>query len=213
MQLPIMLYNFLTLAGSLFTITFVVYYMARLHKKEKEFEERITKKDTEYHKIVDDALSKERKILTDATDEADKIITDTKYISSASKESLDNALKKLVTDIEKESDSSGKDIMNSYQSSLKEITSSSLQNFNKISKELEADLQKQIKEFNDAQLGSVKKELEAYKASQLKLTEEMVAKVVSQVSQDVLNKTISTDDHQKLVIESFEKAKKQGLFD
>jgi hypothetical protein len=212
-MLPIMLYNFLTLVGSLFSIIFVVYYMTRLHKKEKEFEERILKKDTEYHKIVDNALSKERKIITDAEEEADKIISDTKFISTTSKESLDTALKKLVTDIEKESDTSGKDIMTAYQASLKTITGTSLQNFNNISKELEADLQKQIKEFNEAQLGSMKKELESYKESQLKLTQELVAKIVSQVSQEVLNKSISADDHQKLIIESFEKAKKQGLFD
>jgi vacuolar-type H+-ATPase subunit E/Vma4 len=212
-MLPTMLYNFLTLAGSLFSITFVVYYMTKLHAKEKALEERITKNDTQYHKIVDDALSKERKILDDATEEADKIITDTKYISSTSKDSLDNALKKLVTDIEKESDSSGKDIMHAYQATLKEITGSSLQNFTSISKELEADLQKQIKAFNEAQLGSMQKELQAYKESQLKQAEDMVNKVVQQVSQEVLNKTISTDDHQKLVIEAFEKAKKQGLFE
>jgi hypothetical protein len=212
-MLPTMLYNFLTLAGSLFTITFVVYYMTKLHAKEKALEERITKNDTQYHKIVDDALSKERKIIYDATEEADKIITDTKYISSTSKESLDSALKKLVTDIEKESDDSGRDIMHAYQTSLKEITGTSLQNFTHISKELEADLQKQIKEFNEAQLASMKKELEEYKASQLKLTEEMVSKIVSQVSQEVLNKAISADDHQKLVIEAFEKAKKQGIFE
>jgi hypothetical protein len=212
-MLPTFIYNFLTLVGSLFSICFVVYYMTKLHAKEKQFEERILKKDTEYHKIVDDALSKERKIITDAEEEADKIISDTKFISTTSKDSLDSALKRLVTDIEKESDSSGKDIMSAYQNSLKEVTSTSLQNFHSISKELEADLQKQIKEFNEVQLGSMKKELESYKESQLKLTQEMVAKIVSQVSQEVLNKSISPGDHQKLVIESFEKAKKQGLFD
>jgi hypothetical protein len=212
-MLPVLLYNFLTITASFFIIIFVILYLWRLQAKEKELEERILKKDTEYHKIVDDALSKERKIITDAEEEADKIISDTKFISTTSKESLDNALKKLVTDIEKESDISGKDIMSAYQNSLKEVTGASLHNFHSISKELEADLQKQIKEFNEAQLGSMKKELESYKESQLKQTQEMVAKIVSQVSQDVLNKSISTDDHQKLIIESFEKAKKQGLFD
>lgn len=212
-MLPTLLYNFLTITASFFIIIFVIYYIIRLQAKEKELEERINKNDVQYHKIVDDALSKERKIIGDATEAADKIIHDTKFVSSTSKEELDNALKKLVTDIEKESDQEGEGIKNAYQTSLKTITDSSLQNFNRISKELEDDLQKQIKAFNEAQLGSMKKELDDYKQAQLKLTQETVTRIVQQVSQEVLNKSISVDDHQKLVIESFEKAKKQGLFD
>ena len=212
-MLPTFLYHFLTIAASLSVIVFVIYYFTRLHAKEKELDERTKKIDSEYHKIVDNALSKERKILDDAADEADKIITDANYVSTSSKDSLDKALQKMVTEIEKESDDTGRSIMNSYQSSLKEVTASSLKNFDKISKELESDLQKQIKAFNDTQMSSMKKELEDYKASQLKHTEQMITAIVQQVSQEVLNKSISIDDHQKLIMESFEKAKKDGLFD
>lgn len=208
-----MLYHFLTIAASLTVILFVIYYFFKIHAKEKELDAKRQKVDTEYHKIVDDALSKERKILDDAAQEADKIITDTNYVATASKDTVDKALHKMVEDFEKESNDAGQDIMNSYQTNLKHVTDSSLNNFAQISKELEDDLQKQLKAFNESQLANMEKTIEEYKKAQLEQTQEMVAKVVKQVSKEVLNKSISTEDHQKLVIDSFEKAKNEGLFD
>jgi vacuolar-type H+-ATPase subunit H len=230
-MLPTMLYHFLTITASLTTIIFVIYYTFRLHAKEKELEGKRGKIDTEYHKIVDDALSKERKILDDAANEADKIIADAKYVSSGSKEVVDKALQKMVEDIQKESVATGRAVLNNYESSLKELTNTSLKDigeisksldvdlqtqlkeFEKITRELEGDLQKQLKAFNETQLAMMQKELDAYKESRIKQTEQMVTGIVQQVSQEVLNKSISLDDHQKLVLEAFEKAKKEGVFE
>src|SRR5688572_29407792 len=127
-MLPTFIYHFLTITASLSVILFIIYYLTHIHANEKELEERSKKIDAEYHKIVDNALSKERKILEDATGEADKIITEAHYVSDSSKATLDKALHQMVTDIEKESDDTGKNIVNSYQGSLKEITASSLKN-------------------------------------------------------------------------------------
>jgi F0F1-type ATP synthase membrane subunit b/b' len=212
-MLPMMLYHFLTIASSLTVICFVIYYTARIHAKEKELDAKRHKIDMEYHKIVDNALSKERKILDDATTEADKIISDTNYVATSSKDTLDKALHKMVEDFEKDSNNAGHDVMNSYQTNLKVVTDSSLKNFEQISKELETDLQKQLKAFNDAQLANMEKTIEEYKKNQFEQTKDMVGKIVKQVSEEVLNKSISVEEHQKLVIDSFEKAKKDGLFD
>lgn len=212
-MLPTMIYHFLTITASLLLIVFVIYYFFRLQEKERTLEERLNKNDTEYHKIVNDALSKERKILDDAAEEADKIITDANYVTTSSKETLDKALQKMVADFEKESNESGRSIMQSYQASLKEVTDASLKNFGHISKEFEEDLQKQLKAFNESQLANMEKTLEEYKKNQFQKTQDMVGKIVHQVSEEVLNKSISIEDHQKLVLNSFEKAKKERLFD
>lgn len=211
-MLPTTIYHFVTVIASLMIIVFISYYFFRLQKKELELEERLNKNDTEYHKIVNDALSKERKIVDDAAIEADRIITDATYVATSSKDSLDKALHKMVADFEKESNDSGHAIMQSYQTSLKAVTDASLNNFGHISKEFEEDLQKQLKSFNEAQIANMEKTLEEYRKNQFQKTEAMVGKIVQQVSQEVLNKSISMDDHQKLVIEAFEKAKKEGLF-
>lgn len=229
-MLPI-LYHFLTITASFTIIIFVFYYAFRIHAKEKALDEKRHKVDTEYHRIVDDALSKERKILDDAAKEADKIITDAKYVSSGSKEVVDHAMQKMVEDIQKEAVSTGRLVLNSYAASLKELTNTSLRDigeiskgldtelqtelkeFEKITKTLAEDLQKQMQTFNENQLETMQKELDAYKEARMKQTEQMVLAIVQKVSQEVLNKSISLDDHQKLVVESFERAKKEGLFD
>lgn len=212
-MLPNMIYDFIVTTASLTVIIFVFYYFFRLNAKERELDHRLKRIDNEYHKVVDNALTKERKILDDAAAEADKIISDTNFITKSSTDTLNKALEKMVHTFENESNDAGKTIMASYQSSLKEVTDASLKNFDTISKELESDLQKQIKAFNEAQLANMEKTIEEYKKNQLQQTQEQVTKIVARVSEEVLNKSISMEDHQKLVIASFEKAKKEGLFE
>jgi F0F1-type ATP synthase membrane subunit b/b' len=224
-------YNFLTITASFTIIIFVLFYAIRLHAKEKALEAKRQKVDTDYHKIVDDALAKERKILDDAASEADKIITDAKYVSSGSKDVVDKAMQKMITDIQKESVDTGRVVLNNYTASLKELTNISLKDIGEISKGLDVELQTQLKEFesirgklaedlqeqmktfNETQVAAVQKELDAYKEERMKQTEQMVLAIAQKVSQDVLNKSIALEDHEKLVIDSFEKAKKIGLFD
>jgi hypothetical protein len=59
----------------------------------------------------------------------------------------------------------------------------------------------------------MQKELDGYKQSRINQIEQMISRVIQEASQEILNKSISVDDHQKLLMESLEKAKKEGVFD
>ena len=59
---------------------------------------------------------------------------------------------------------------------------------------------------------NLQKDIEAYKESRYADAEESVKQIVQKVSQEVLNKSISLEDHQKMVIDALEKAKKEGVF-
>ena len=61
-------------------------------------------------------------------------------------------------------------------------------------------------------LPNMEKEIEAYKQARFKEAEAMVTKIVQKVSQEVLNKAINIEDHEKLVVDALEKAKKEGIF-
>jgi F0F1-type ATP synthase membrane subunit b/b' len=226
-SLPVQLVNLLSSSAIL---VFVCYYFFRFNKIEKEFEKKEKKVDTEYHRVIDDALEHERKILSDTTDEAEHIINEAKYISSSSKEALEQALQKAVNDILKESLTMGHTYLDSYKSSLNEISEESRKNlqqvtkgfeedlkrqtedFRNVARELEGNLQKQISEFHDSLMPNLEKELEAYKAERLKQTDQLVKSIVQKASVEIINKSISLEDHQKLVMDSLEKAKKEGAF-
>ncbi|HUQ84926.1 MAG TPA: hypothetical protein VM077_01255 [Candidatus Limnocylindrales bacterium] len=223
-------FQFITLFANSAILIFVFYYFFKLNAKEKELEKKEGKVDADYHHIVDEALAKERKIIDDATTEAEKIITDTDYASTTDKDQLNLALNKIVEDIKKETAQTGHDLIDHYASTLKVISLHSQENFQDVSKEfedslkkqirdfqdvaktLETDLQKQIKDFHQSLLPNLQKELEEYKTERIKQTEELVNTITQKAAEEIFNKSISIDDHQKLIIESLEKAKKEGVF-
>jgi hypothetical protein len=184
----------------------------------------------EYHQIVEKALAEERVTLEKATTEADHIISSAEQINNATKDVIDKALKDLAIAIQKEAKDTAHTFMQSYQNSLKEISDQTLNDlkgvsknlegdlqkqlndFQYVAKELETDLQKQLKDFHTSLLPNLEKELEAYKQVRMQQTEQLITKVIQKVSQEILNKSFSIDDHQKLLIDSLEKAKKEGVF-
>ncbi len=206
-------YQAMSITADLVLFLFVGYYMMRLYSKEKDLEKREKKTDTEYHKVVDDALSKERKILDDATTEANQIIAQTEFVSEASKESVDTALHQMQTDIEKETSNASQNFRDSYQHELKKLTDQSLQDFKAISKEMQEGLHKQALHFQNDMLPALERELLEYKQARMKQTEQNIKSMTLKVTQDVLHKSISAEDHQKLIIESLDKAKQEGLFE
>jgi len=211
--MPNLLFQILTISADLVIFIFVGYYLLKIRTREKEIEKTRNKVDTDYHQVVDNALSRERKIIEDATVEADQIITGAKYISEESKSSVDKTMQGIIGDIQKETLDTSKTFMNNYQESLKKIAAGSVVNFQNITKGLEEDLQKQIDEYHKTMLPNMERQIEEYKKTRLQQTEQVIMQVVQKVSQEVFNKAISVEDHNTLLIDSLEKAKKEGIFD
>lgn len=188
-----------------------------------------------HRKILDDATMESAQIIAAASHQAEQIIAGTQYISQIAKVTIDQAMQKLVietqnisanaklsldqssqklaVDVQKESMNTARDFMNSYSASLKQSTTQSLTNFEIIMRAMEVDLQKQIKQFRDTMLPKVEAELDAYKQARLKQTEETVNKIIEKAAQEILKKSLTPDDHEKLMIESLERAKMEGVFE
>ena len=209
-ELPLL--DIATLSVNVIILVFIGFYFIQLRNKEKEWERKNAKADGEYHQIVDNALSKERKIIEDATAEANQIISGAQYISQTSKEALNQALQKLVTDIHQGASTSAQEFLHNYQESLKQLSNQSLGDFKSVTKELETDMQNQIKSFRESLIPQMEKELAAYKENRMKEAEAAINRIIQRVSQEILHKSVSLEDHEKLILESLEKAKKEGIF-
>ena len=189
------------------------FYFLNLKKREKQIKEKENAIDNNYHHVVDQALSKERKILEDATNEADQIITDAQYLTHISRDEVNNAIKQLVTDIEKEGHTITQTFTSEYAGSLKQLTMQSLNEFHTVMTGMEQGLKKQIADFHQNLLPGVEKELEIYKQERMKQIDQTVMNIIQKASQEIFNRSLSVGDHQNIVTESLEKAKKEGLFD
>jgi vacuolar-type H+-ATPase subunit E/Vma4 len=194
-------------------ILFAVYFFLRIRSKEKELQQKEGKIDSEYHEIVNTALARERKILDDATNEADKIISEAKYFNRGSTEEVNKALQMMVVDVQREATTAASNFLSDYQASLNQVSVKSLGGFENVVKELESDLRSQVKNFNEALLPGLEKELAEYKRIRMEQVDKSVRRIVQISAQEILNKAISLDDHEELVIAALERAKKEGVFD
>lgn len=194
-------------------VLFALYYLFRLRSREKNIEKKEHLIDSNYHHVVDEALSKERKILDDATVEADQIITGAQYLTHSSKEEVNHAIAALVSDIQKEGGTIAKSFATEYSTALQKLSSTSLNEFQTIMLALQMDLKKQIQDFHQTLLPAIEKELDEYKKARMVQIDKAVLDIIQKASQEIFNKSISITDHQAAVIQSLEKAKKEGVFD
>jgi len=192
---------------------FLAYSFISLRSREKQVEKKENAIDSNYHHVVDDALSKERKILDDATQEADQIITGAQYLTHNSKEEVHDAIRSLVADIQKEGATIAHTFTSEYTNSLNTLSGQSLAQFQTIMTTLESGLKKQIQDFHQSLLPQVEKELQEYKKARMQQIDAAVVTIVQKASQEIFNKSLPLADHQNIVIESLEKAKKEGVFD
>jgi hypothetical protein len=233
--MPAHLFEIITLIADFLMIVYVAYFFLWFKEREDELAKKEGKADTEYHQVVDNALNKERKIIEDATAEADKIISDAKFVNKDTSDKVNQALQVMVTNIQKDAAGAANNFLSDYQTTLSELSKQSLASYKgisaglsedlkKFSLELESalksmaeglsqDLQKQVKDFHDSLLPALNKELEEYKQLRIKQADQTITQIVQKVSQDLLNRSLTIPDHQALMVEALEKAKKDGVFD
>ncbi len=246
MYMPNLLFQVITVVFDLVIVVFVAFYLMGVRNKEKNIDKREGKLESDYSEIVGNGMARERQILDNAvnqsnqimqiaTHQANQVLAGAQYISQTSKASLDNALQRMVVDVEnvsssskmaldqalqkivvdvhKEAYTSGNAFTASYQASLKQITTLSLSGFQNVTSELELALQQQIRDFRQQLLANLEKEIETYKTAKMHRIEQVSNNIVQKTAQEILNKSLSLEDHQNLVIKSLERAKKDGLFD
>jgi F0F1-type ATP synthase membrane subunit b/b' len=244
--MPNLLFQVITVVFDLVIVVFVAFYLIGVRNKEKNIDKREGKLESDYSEIVGNGMARERQILDNAvnqsnqimqiaTHQANQVLAGAQYISQTSKASLDNALQRMVVDVEnvsssskmaldqalqkivvdvhKEAYTSGNAFTASFQASLKQITTLSLSGFQNVTSELELALQQQIRDFRQQLLANLEKEIETYKTAKMHRIEQASNNIVQKTAQEILNKSLSLEDHQNLVIKSLERAKKDGLFD
>lgn len=191
----------------------LIFYFFYLRIREKAVNKKENKIDGDYHKIIDDALARERKIIGDTASEANQIISGAQYISDTIKTMVNESLEKMVKSIEQGTLTTSQEFIKYYLSALQQMAQQSLGSFQNVTKELEEELSTRSKQFQDSLIPSIEKEIEKYKQSQLQQLDQSIKKIIQKVSQEVLNKSISVEDHEKLVIDALEKAKSERVLE
>jgi F-type H+-transporting ATPase subunit b len=209
-----------TVVSDLIIFVFVGFYFWTMQKDRKILEERqkrLKQKSDEieakYDQIVDEAHDEKKKILQKTSQKANAIISDTQFVTDTSKKIVEDALQKLSVDIKAKAQAASNQQVDTYKNYLDRASKESLNDFSSVADKFAHEMEKQTQQFRTQLLKNMQKELEEFKVKKMQAAEQKINIIVDKVAQKVLGKSISPQDHKKLILDSLEKAQKEGVFD
>lgn len=191
-----------------------------LYKKAKEKEdELINQAQSDYHKIVTSAQSKASELISDAGQvnmDTQKVINEAvSALEIREKESLEKKAEEFLKLYEEKIAEVNNNSINSIKNESDELVKYIDGHFTEIKKLLEAQTveskntaEARIKE----EYGKMEKELSDYKESQLKKIDNNIYEILLNVSKIAFGRGLPLENHEELVEEAIEQAKKEAEF-
>lgn len=216
--------------GSVFLLGVVFMYAYHLHKKEEAMNNRTTQVQHTAITIVERAEKKAEIIVEDAVKEIGDIMKETnvfhedieKQVKEALYKSVSTYLQSIETEVagvhsmyEKMAEETKAQYLKESSETLnkiKEIGQEEVQSYESSLKSNAATSQQYIKEKIDLEFENTKKEIEAYKLEEMKRVNDTISSVMLKIIERIVGKSLSTAEHEKLIFEALEQAKKENLF-
>jgi hypothetical protein len=217
---------FFDMAATIFVLSIallgVVFYLThtikKLHSSDTHADSLDSSRKTAV-KIIDDANSKAADIINKAnlsTDIAsDNFNQEVKRIASLQIKEFEKATSdflKLYTQVLQDLKSKNIEVFQNVSKDIEVNTTEEIKNFTRSMEELTVASEKLVKKKIDTDYLSVKREIESYKAEELKKIDQEIYKLLEKVSKLVLGKALSLSEHEDLIEKSLERAKKEGVF-
>lgn len=191
------------------------------------------RKDDVFQKNAD-LLSETRikalKIIDDANNQALDIVSKITLSTDSASENFKSEISRASSAQIKEFEKVTSDFIALYSKILQDLKIKNIELFQNISKDVEVSATEEIKNFKDAMQKSTssfqnevkkkvdadyeisKKEIESYKKAELAKIDLEIYRILEKMAKIVFGKTISLSEHEDLIEESLEKAKKEGVF-
>lgn len=220
------------------SLIFVSFYefltkWLRYLQREKERSQETIKAEA-YEKatrILEKAKKESLKLISDSNNEAQKILGEAHELSDESKKVLEDGLQSISQRQHQALEKTSNDLLAYYKGIVDQQKQSSLDTLSRVSKDMEekileevddfgevlrketVETQKQVEQKISRKYEDLEKELESYREKQLKKIDERVFELIARVTKLVLGRAISLEEHQSMVLEALEEAKKEGVFD
>jgi hypothetical protein len=212
----------------------VLLYMKKGQLQGKKLHPNATLTEEEVYqrsmRILSDTRIKAVKIIDDANSQAQDIISKATISANASSEAFQQNLAKTATTQIKEFEKATAGFVSVYTQILEDLKSKNVEVFQSVSKNIETNASDEIKTFRDSMqklaissqteimkkinedYQSLKTEMDKYKKIQWQKTTSEIYIILEKISKLVMGKALSLSEHEDLIIQALEKAKKEGSF-
>lgn len=229
--LSIVVYTAVLLLAGALVFLFFVYHKVASQLKEVQNERDTLRNNTNdaAHKIMEDARYQSMIILQKAEERAEQILADTKQFHIDAKRIFETELKDVTAAQSQELQKASLELVKNYEQKLASIESQDINLFKNMSETIEHDVTENLKEFKlalekqtvesqriiseklDEQYASVRTEVDEYKKEQLQRVDEHILQLLEKITLLTLKKSLSLENHQDLVVEALQEARKEAL--
>jgi F0F1-type ATP synthase membrane subunit b/b' len=179
--------------------------------------------------IEAEAHQKAGLILQEAREKATKIIGEITFSQDQLRNSFEEHLKEASAKSAVKLEGISEEFLKSYQNTLINLRNNNIKIISNISKDVENTTRSELQNFGEAlkketidsqkivdkkieeEYEKTEKELESYRTEAFKKINDQIYNIIQNISNEILGKSISLQDHEWLIINALEKAKKQGL--
>jgi hypothetical protein len=181
-------------------------------------------------KLLDEARLKAIKIIDEANNQAMDIISKATLTAATASDSFKDNLSHTSSAQIKEFEKATSDFTALYFQVLQDLKTKNIEVFQSLSKDIETNTVGEIKSFKesmqkltilsqdeikkkiDADYEIIKTEIGNHKKERMQKVDSEIYGLLEKISKLVLGKALSLSEHEELIEESIEKAKKEGIF-
>lgn len=208
----------------------VALFIHHTMKKEQEFQEKERETFIRYQKILKQGHDEARKIVTNATEESAQLLQESRVTNEHITENLDHVMQEVAKEQLAEVKHETETFKTNYEKKLHAVEDQFSKNTDEVVANTEKNVQHALDQFTQSLiekaasseeiidnktkelLQQVEIEVDQYKRGRLRKLDEEIAKLIQTTYTDVMHRTMPESVHHELIIESLEKAKKDGVF-
>jgi hypothetical protein len=212
--------SFALLLGFMSVLYLYLKLFKRFETQNKELKKHYLKK----------ARIEASEIVKEAGQEALSILSDSKSINQEDQSVLDEVVKQIAQEQSSFLKTSVNQLMQEFRTELQQVKNYNIKTLNNISKDIESNTSSQLtgyvkaleqetidseKTINKKVQDSYKQvqdEVLAYKKQQLKNVDVNIESLLEKISIEVLERSLSTEDHKDIILKMLEQAKSENLF-
>lgn len=208
----------------------IVFYLSRVMKI---LHANFRMRDEAFQKnagLLDEARNKAVKIIDDANNKALDIVNKVALSTDVVSENFNREISHISSSQIKEFEKATSDFIKLYSQILQDLKIKNIEVFQTTSKDIETNTMEEIKNFKESMqklttlsqeevkgkinsdYEAAKKEIEGYKKEELQRIDLGIYELLEKTAKLVLGKALSLSEHEDLIEESLEKAKKEGIF-
>lgn len=203
--------------------------LKKFNTYQKEADELMSQVHKREAYLLEDARVKGGKIVEDANKKAAEIIGSSNNLNTQSKKMLDQALDTLLKHQTSYFEKVSQDFLEAYKRELDDLKQKNIEIVRNVSNNIEEDTVKEVEDFDnilqketfaaqkiveekiEKEYSSAQRNVEDHKNEMLRKAEEEIYKILETVAKLTLGKSIPLAEHEQLIIDALEKAKKDGI--